>query len=154
MKGQGGGGTSRGGGKNTAGGGSTKVTKTSKRQTKEIDDNIVCLRAALYAESGRDKDVTAQIAPAFMKYDRNGLNVQIKFSAKLTTDEVDLAFDMAKENMEALYDQSGYGWDDDDKMDELSGQGGRFLIIRSNESETMGDFLGFVHFRFTVKGIC
>jgi len=75
-----------------------------------------------------DKDVTQGVAPAFMKYDRNGLSLSIEFSTRLTRKESEWAFDKVKENMEERYDASGYGWDDDDKRKELSEEGTRFLL--------------------------
>jgi GNAT superfamily N-acetyltransferase len=89
-----------------------------------------------------------------MKYDRNDLNLRLEFSPKLTRSEVDWAFDLTKEHMEDRYDNSGYGWDDDDKRRELTEQGTRFILVRENvaESSSGGKLLGFVHFRFTVQG--
>lgn len=147
MKGQGGGGTARGGGKNRSGGGTIKTTKSKDMKTKELEEKIIHLRKALFADNGKDKDVTAGIAPAFMKYDRNGLNAEIKFSHCLTNDEADWAFDLVKSNMEEVYDASGYGWDDDDKLQELTEKGARFLLVRQDD-----ELIAFTHFRFTVQG--
>ena len=54
--------------------------------------------------------------------------------------------------MEKLYDDSGYGWCDLDKEDELTNHGGaaRFLIVSDNTAE--GRKAAFVHFRFTLQG--
>lgn len=109
MKGQGGGGTARGGGKTRGGGGTVTIKKTKARQTKEIDDNIIILREALFEASGKDKDVTKSLAPAFLKFDRNGLNLKISFETKLSTSAFEWAFNLVKENMEDVYDASGYG---------------------------------------------
>jgi len=57
-----------------------------------------------------------------MKYDRNGLDLIIEFSAKLQRKESEWAFELVKNNMEEIYDASGYGWDDDDKRKELTEQ--------------------------------
>jgi hypothetical protein len=70
MKGQGGGGTSRGGGRVTTGGGSDTVIHTRERKTKEINDNIVILREALFTNDGRDKNILAGLAPVFLSYNR------------------------------------------------------------------------------------
>ena len=87
-----------------------------------INDCVVALRSAIFTPTGRDKDVTEGIAPAFMKYDRNGLDLIIEFSAKLQRKESEWAFELVKNNMEEIYDASGYGWDDDDKRKELTEQ--------------------------------
>jgi N-alpha-acetyltransferase 40 len=155
MKGQGGGGTARGGGKNKSGGETVAVQTTKARQTKAIDDNILLLRAALFEDNGKDKDVTKDIARSFMKFDRNDLDVSIEFQTKLSKEDASWAFDLVKETMEDKYEASGYGWDDEDKMIELTEKGGRFLVVREwpvEGSSAKGDCVGFVHFRFTVQG--
>jgi GNAT superfamily N-acetyltransferase len=155
MKGQGGGGTAKGGGKNKSAGQVVKVETSVPRQTKAINDNIVALRAALFEENGKDKDVTKDIAKSFMKFDRNGLDLSIEFATKLSKDEAKWAFDLVKETMEDKYEASGYGWDDEDKMRELTEKGTRFLIARewpSEEGATKGEAVGIAHFRFTVQG--
>ncbi len=105
-----GGGASKGGGGKTRGGGGTiAIKKTKARHTKEIDENIVILREAIFETDGKDKDVTKGIAPAFLKYDRNGLDCKISFQTKLDSSTLDWAFNLVKEHMEEVYDSSGYG---------------------------------------------
>jgi GNAT superfamily N-acetyltransferase len=149
MKGQGGGGTARGGGVNRSGGGSIAVTKTKARQTAAIDDSILLLREALFNEKGKDKDVAAGIAKSFLVYEIAGKKIDICFAASLTEEEVDWAFELTKATMEERQDSSGYGWDDDDKMRELTEQGARFLLIRDSITR---ELRGYLHFRFTVQG--
>ena len=143
-----------GGGKSKSGGGVVKVTKAKARETKAIEDNILKLRAAIFDANGRDKNVTAGLAPAFMKYEKNGLDLSIEFATQLTRDESEWAFDLVRDSMEPRYDASGYGWDDEDKERELTEKGARFLLIRDwpEDDKTKGDLVGFVHFRFTVQG--
>jgi len=124
-----------------------KIETSKPRQTTAINDNIVVLRSALFEESGKDKDVTKDIAKSFMKFDRNGLDVTIDFATKLSKEEAKWAFDLVKETMEDKYEESGYGWDDEDKLRELTEKGTRFLVVREG-----GAPVGFVHFRFTVQG--
>lgn len=45
---------------------------------------------------GERQDVTRGIAPAFLRYDRNGLDVTITWKAKLSKDEVKWAFSNIK----------------------------------------------------------
>ena len=161
MKGQGGGGTAKGGGKSRSGGGSVAITTTKKRETVAINDSLLVLRSALFTPSGADKNVIQGIAPAFLKYDRNDLAVDIEFQCKLSSSETNFCLDTIKRHMEERYDDSGYGWDDEDKRMEPDEDGKRFLIVRErvveNEESTSrkpvkGNILGFVHFRFTVQG--
>jgi ribosomal protein S18 acetylase RimI-like enzyme len=140
-----------------------------QNRTEDVQESIGKLRAALFDSSGKDKDVTATIAPAFMKYDRNDLKLSVEFATKLSDAMKEWAFEMAKGNMEDIYDQSGYGWDDDDKMRELEEDGARFLVVKETpvrdadanadptanadtDNVTTGKPVAFVHFRFTVQG--
>ena len=130
------------------------VQQLRDRKTREINENLAVLKKALFAEDGGDKDVTLGIAPPFLRYVRNGINVEIVFSPQLKTEQLEWAFDLTKERMESIYDLSGYGWDDEDKRGELLEPGARFLLLfdRSKSSATWGELVGFVHFRFTVQG--
>lgn len=153
MKGQGGGGTARGGGKTRSGGGATKIVKTSARKTKAIEAKVLTLRKALFDDNGKDKNVLSGIAEGFKKFDRNGLNVDIVFVPTLTDTQVDWAFDLARDHMEMIYNSSGYGWDDDDKVMELTEPGARFLLLKDRtKSGCEEELIGFAHFRFTVQG--
>jgi hypothetical protein len=89
-----GGGFKTGGGKLKSGGGTVKITKTVDRQTKAINDNIVMLRSALFNDDGSDKDVTRFLAPAFLKFEKNGLDLSIEFSTQLNKEDSKWAFDM------------------------------------------------------------
>ena len=54
-----------------------------------------------------------------------------------------------------VYDASGYGWDDDDKIKELTEEGTRFLLVREkqlNYDDVPGRLVAFAHFRFTIQG--
>eukprot|EP01031_Cornospumella_fuschlensis_P036623 gene36623-44426_t len=148
MKGQGGGGTAKGGGKNRVGGGSVAVKKTKARQTAAIDANVMALREALFKENGKDKDVTEGLAKSFLEYKINDAPYSISFATHLSDDDLDWAFEITKEHMFAIYDSSGFGWDDDDKMEELTEKGARFLVVR----DAQRNIQAFVHFRFTVQG--
>ena len=84
------------------GGGSIKITKSKAMATKELDEKIIHLRKAIFADNGRDKNVLAGIAAPFLKFDRNGLNLDISFASKLTVDEEEWVFDIVKSNMEEV----------------------------------------------------
>jgi GNAT superfamily N-acetyltransferase len=150
MKGQGGGGTAKGGGKNRGSGQDVVVKKTKALKT-TANENILKLRAALFNESGQDKNILEGISSSFLNYDRNDLSIVIDFVPKLKKEEIDYCFETIAENMEEIYDASGYGWDDDDKERELTEQGARFLLLRDKSSEDHR-IVGFIHFRFTVQG--
>jgi len=81
------------------------------------------------------------------------MKLKIEFSAKLSRADANWAFDLTKTHMENVYENSGYGWDDEDKMRELTEQGARFLLVReASEGPSAGRLVAFAHFRFTVQG--
>lgn len=146
---KGGGGKTKGGG-----GGSDTITKMKEMETKAIQDTIVTLRKAIYDDNGKDRDLTEKMGH-FKAFKKNGLDLEIGFSTKLSPQEAKYCFSQVKENMEDLYDNSGYGWDDDDKRRELTEDGARFLLIREwpeEEGQEVGNLVGFAHFRVTVTG--
>lgn len=138
----------RGGGKSKTGGGK-QVVKKQRALTAQAE-SLIKLRASLFQEDGEVKDVLADFKP-FQHYNRNGLDVQISFDTPKTMDRDTLkqCFELCKENMEDEYDESGYGWDDDDKKGELKDECDRYLVVRQTEG---GELVGFVHFRFTLQG--
>ena len=121
--------------------------KMRKMEARVLEEKLVTLRAAVFEPDGKDRNVCAPLAP-FMKYDRNGLDCTIDFYSKLPADAKLWAFELVKANMEELYDEAGYGWDDQDKLSELSEDGTRFLVARNKD----GQRIAFAHFRFTVQG--
>ena len=144
--GNGGGGSSK---SKSRGGGAEAITHTKELKTKAIPDQIMPLRAALYDNDGKDKNVLKSLNANFAKYHKNGLDCELEFSHKLTKKEFEWAFELTKGHMEDIYEDSGYGWDDDEKRDDLREEGARFIIARNNEN---GQPIAFVHFRFTVQG--
>jgi N-alpha-acetyltransferase 40 len=151
MKGQGGGGIAKGGGKTKtkSSGGNVKVMKSKSCPTSPLEGTVLKLRAALFDEQGKDKNVLVGIAPSFLAYQRNDLNVQVEFAASLLEDQLDWAFELTRKHMEEVYDRSGYGWDDADKERELTEEGARFLLLKDVNSS---EYVGYAHFRFTVQG--
>lgn len=133
---------------------SNDVLSKNSGKVKEMNDSVSILRNAIFTSSGRDKDITEGIAPAFLTYARNDLHLTVEFSSKLSRAEANWAFEMTKGHMETVYEMSGYGWDDEDKMRELTEQGARFLLVREapKEEGVLGKLICFVHFRFTVQG--
>jgi GNAT superfamily N-acetyltransferase len=149
--GGGGGRVKSGGGKNVSKGMTDTLTTSRKMTLSAVKGATIRLRAAIFNEDGSDKDPTESLAP-FMKFDRNGLDVEFEFVAgsSLPLEVSDFAVDLTRDNMEEVYDSSGYGWDDMDKMEEICDDASRFLIIRETGGENK--LVGFAHFRFTLSG--
>lgn len=127
---------------------------SAREQKERTGQTLATLRSALFDEAGRDKDVTLGLASAFRTFEASGVKVGIEFSARLSEAQLAWAFELTRSNMEAVYERSGYGWDEEDKRTELSEQGARFLLVRDllPGSKSEGQLVGFAHFRFTVQG--
>ena len=145
---KGGGGCSSkgGGGKNAMGGGSVKISKS--RKLKASADKLVRLRQAIFDEAGKDKDVTAGLAPALMAFDRNGVDAKIAFSTRLSKADRAWAVELSSAVSEAE-DDAGREWNEEDKDEQLSEEGTRFLVARDTATQAP---LAFVHFRFSLPG--
>jgi GNAT superfamily N-acetyltransferase len=121
-----------------------KVAITTKR------DLLIKLRNALFLDNGKDK-IDFGIMPMLMEYKKKGLNLKFSISAKLLPQELNDSFRLIKENMETIYDDAEYGWDDQDKMAELTEKSCRFLIATDVDTDKI---VAFAHFRLTQIGEC
>ncbi len=88
---------------------------------------------------------------AFAKFDRNGLDLEIEFSSpkNLSAKTRKFMLTLAKAQMEEVVDNSGYGWDDEDREEELKEEASRYLLVRRREDRAL---VGFADFRFTLQG--
>eukprot|EP00658_Telonema_sp_P-2_P059845 TRINITY_DN48947_c0_g1_i1.p1 TRINITY_DN48947_c0_g1~~TRINITY_DN48947_c0_g1_i1.p1 ORF type:complete len:230 (-),score=87.32 TRINITY_DN48947_c0_g1_i1:345-1034(-) len=59
----------------------------------------------------------------------------------------EFCFELAADQMEDEYDNSGYGWDDGDKQDEMRDKSTRYIIAMVE-----GKPVGFMQFGFTLQG--
>jgi len=83
------------------------------------------------------------------------LDLQCKFYAckkmqKKNPALMDFVFKTCQEQQRDAYDNSGYGWDDNDKKNELWDKSTRFLVVEDVTSG--GRPVGFIHFGFTLQG--
>lgn len=92
-----------------------------------------------------------QDVAAFAKFDRNGLDLEIEFSSpkNLSAKTRKFMLTLAKAQMEDVVNGSGYGWDDEDREEELKEEASRYLLVRRREDRAL---VGFVDFRFTLQG--
>ncbi|KAJ8914358.1 hypothetical protein NQ315_011346, partial [Exocentrus adspersus] len=84
--------------------------------------------------------------PYFRKYNNSGINASLFVKRVTDLDDIVLqwAFNLIKCNLKEKYEQSSWGWNDEEKMTELSDKNAWYLIAK----EEKGDMLGFSHFRF------
>eukprot|EP01047_Picozoa_sp_COSAG01_P054805 COSAG01_NODE_6033_length_3888_cov_22.141990_2_plen_357_part_00 len=111
---------------------------------------VVRLRDAMFSSQGVDHDVLRQCS-AFAKYDRNDMDVILEFATgrTLSAKTRRFIFTLAKQQMEQIVEDSGEGWDDEERQDELKQDVCRYLLVRQRESRQL---LGYVDFRFSVQG--
>ena len=149
--------SSKGGsGKSRSGGGSESVVRSKSLKTPS--ECLVLMRSALRDESGRDRDVLAKFAP-LVKFNRNGLDLQVRLhtGTNLPKDTHRFAKKLAKKQMKQIYDESGYGWDDDEYSEALREPEGRTLVAYAGSGRASGDVVydtpvAFIDFRFNVQG--
>lgn len=113
----------------------------------ETDRSIMMLiRSCLFKDNGQDK-LDFGLAPILLSKTFSGSKVELSFHAKIAREDFQHIFSMLKDSEEDIYDDCGYGWDDQDKKAELTERGGRFAIGRVD-----GEVVCFAHFRFTRAG--
>eukprot|EP01045_Picozoa_sp_COSAG04_P017517 COSAG04_NODE_1554_length_6372_cov_3.084808_5_plen_417_part_00 len=104
----------------------------------------------LVAHRAPRPQVLADVA-AFAKYDRNGLDCEIEFqpAGSLAAKTRDFILKLSKAHLAQAVEDSGYGWDDEDRQEELTEESARYLVVRRREDRQL---LGFASFAFTVQG--
>jgi GNAT superfamily N-acetyltransferase len=150
-----------------AGSSSTAVTTksvTKKKTQAQIEasrnEYIMLLRGALMTQTGRDRNVFKDFAGAMGTYSKgDDLNATIEFltGSKMHSRLTDWAVELTKTNMEDLYEETGYGWEDGPKESELTEECARILVVRRAVAEgakegAEGAPIAYIHFRFTLQG--
>ena len=148
MPGRNNGGINKGGSKSSKVGKDSKqtITKTKKlRSTEAGTDKVLLLRAALFDAKGTDKNVLDDFK-AFQKFNRNGLDLELSFATGKTNQLRKWMHALCKKNMEEDYSKD-YGWDDDDKNEELKEPAARFIVVREKPTVAweQGTPVAFVH---------
>lgn len=96
-------------------------------------------------------EVKDPLAPltAFKTFKRNGLDlcIECKRLQDMPTEDINWAFDLTKHNMQLLYENSSWGWNDKKKKEEMTEDKSRYLIARAES----GKAVGFSHFRFDLE---
>ena len=125
------------------------VTRSKALQTPA--EQLVLLRSALRSDDGvKDRDVSADLLPQLLVYQRNELDLTVRFftGSSLTKDLRQFMFRLAKKNHRAIADASGYGWDDDEYKEALKAPEQRYLAAFDSE----GSPVAFINFEFSLQG--
>ncbi|XP_014287759.1 N-alpha-acetyltransferase 40 [Halyomorpha halys] len=122
---------------------SKKNGKKESHVTKEKKRNLLAERNVKRAN--RLSDPLSEL-PDFKVYCKNELNLELecKKVRDLDTGTVDGLFNLLKKNMEQLYRNCDWGWDDKKKLSQMTEPAAWYLIAR-DEAKTP---VAFSHFRF------
>jgi len=140
----------------SGGGKGRAITKTKEmKTTKAGADQIVYLRGAIYDDHGNDRNVLESLAAfttlrlaATGAMEEEELTISFSTGKTVPRDEVKFMFNLSKSTMEEIYDESEYGWDDDDKRSELRDPATRHILART----ASGELVGFASFQLTLQG--
>ena len=102
-----------------------------KAEQAAMQQRLNTVKAALVTPEGTERNFLADL-PAFCNFDRNGVKAKLEFYTPRTMPEDVRAFvfDLTKENMETVYVESGWGWNDAKKKRELYDENARFIVFR------------------------
>jgi len=112
-----------------------------------------CIWAARFKDqSGTEvRSLVEEFAP-FAKFNRNGLDLEIKQYARgsgetsqVPKDIMNYCVNLTETNMQQLYEDAGWGWNQLKKRRELEDEEARLLVA---SDKTTGEPVGFMHFRF------
>jgi len=122
----------------------SEKTKEKMMKRKEESSRVSHARVAVKA-ANKLEDPMKEMA-VFKKFDRNGLALDISCHKVTGLDEEakSFVFDITKKNMESLYENSNWGWDDTAKQDEMLEPAAWYLIARDEQQK----LVAMVHFRF------
>lgn len=83
---------------------------------------------------------------AFQSFSRNGLEVQLKCNkvSKLEKTIINWSCDLLKRNMQHMYEESAWGWNEKQKFLEMTEDSAWYLIAFTKD----GNPIAFSHFRF------
>jgi ribosomal protein S18 acetylase RimI-like enzyme len=111
------------------------------------------LRDSMFSDMGCANDVLKQVQ-AFAKFDRSGLDLVFDFETGKTVSAKTrrFVFNLCKKNMEETLDENGFGWDDEDREDEIKDECVRYLMVRQKKEGGGGKLVGYADFRFTLQG--
>ncbi|GAB6021773.1 N-alpha-acetyltransferase 40 [Chamberlinius hualienensis] len=118
--------------------------KERRRMRKERQAQIGAARALV--EKACKMDDPMHNLKAFQLFNRNGLNLTINCNqvSKLSVDDIEWAFNLTKNNMKQVYDNSELKWKDRQKREEMTEDAARYLMAR----DSTGKPAAFVHFRY------
>jgi len=125
-----------------------KSTKGKEKKEKRKEEILKKNGAVMAVKNANMIDDPLELLPAFKTFKRNELDLTIccKKVEQMKEEEIEVAFKMVEENMQALYENSNWGWKEKDKRDEMTEENARYLLAVDGEK----NIVGMSHFRFDV----
>ncbi|XP_072102115.1 N-alpha-acetyltransferase 40 isoform X1 [Mobula birostris] len=126
-----------------------KSSRAKEKKQKRLEERAAMDAICAKVESANKLEDPLAPFPAFRKYDRNGVNVLIECRrvSDLDSSTVDWAVDLTRTNMQAMYEQSEWGWKDREKREEMTDERAWYLVARDGGGKQPA---AFSHFRFDV----
>nr|CAG4648437.1 EOG090X0MNC [Moina brachiata] len=89
---------------------------------------------------------------AFHSFNRNGVKLNLKCLkvSSMDKDLIDWAFDLLQRNMQKMYEQSAWGWNQSEKFKEMTEESARYLVSFDEDDKPVA----FSHFRFDMDHGC
>lgn len=123
-----------------------KSAKGKEKKLKHKEEQARMKVSVALVNAADDLDDPMATMGPFKKFNRNGLNliIECKKRTDMDKDTLDWAFNLTKINMQALYEQSNWGWTEREKKEEMQHDKAWYLIA----SDQDGNAKGFAQFRF------
>ncbi|KAK4884244.1 hypothetical protein RN001_000515 [Aquatica leii] len=126
-----------------------KVNPTGKEKRQKRKDEQHRLKLAMQmVEKANALTDPLEPFPAFKVFKKDDLHVMlyVKRLADLEDNVKEWIFNLTKQNMEEMYNNCSWGWNDKKKQEELMDESAWYLIAKLVD----GKLLGFSHFRFDI----
>nr|CAG4647601.1 EOG090X0MNC [Megafenestra aurita] len=119
----------------------------SRKKRNKPKSKIISEEEELVKKANEQENPFEQLT-SFHSFTRNGLQVHLKFFKikDLQKDIANWCFDLLKRNMKQMYEESAWGWDEKEKVLEMTEEPALYLIAFTQEEKP----IAFSHFRFDV----
>ncbi|XP_039625031.1 N-alpha-acetyltransferase 40 isoform X2 [Polypterus senegalus] len=126
-----------------------KSNKAKEKKQKRLEERAAMDAVCAKVEAANKLEDPLASFPVFKKYDRNGLNLTIECQrvSSMKPSVVEWAYDLTRNNMQTLYEQSEWGWKDREKKEEMTDDRAWYLIAFDTDNSPVA----FSHFRFDVE---
>nr|CAG4652367.1 EOG090X0MNC [Triops cancriformis] len=122
------------------------LTSKEKREQQKKHDAKIAGYQQLVSKANNQVDLLVDF-PVFKTYKKNDLQVTIRCSrvTQMDANLVNWAVDLLQRNMQAMYEQSQWGWDLRKKRKEMTEEEAWYLIVQTSSEQKP---IAFSHFRF------